>query len=592
MIDFLTRNPLALFLKRLQTSLGRIASRSLDYLSRPGVALRVGMVILVAGFISLFFDTILSYRDQVKAFQRSSGGGKLEDLPSIIPIICEGIGVFLALVGLLVSFWVRKSASLARRNGFTVIVLSIAAMAGLAVWLPADIIETQAAMSGKALAGESPSIPAYFGQLFLISMIILSVPVMAMVYIRLGLMDQYLIKSFAAPFTLSMVAFMAIWAIGDLTETASDLAMLSLGDVLKYYIVQVPFIALFVMPVAVLMSGLSALSKMSKANELIGMIGSGRSVMRIIFPLILASAYVSFIGLAFKYEWAPTAKGYREAILGKIATAVYAKRAGLDVSKVSLEGEESNEIWSKRSGWMHVNDIEHRTWFVGRIPLNLSDAMADVVVLQFDGHDQPAKLWVASRAKWIWSSEPPTWILSDVRCYTYENPHVPTIEKKDQFEIKEWSETPWKVLSSSQDPEYLGIPGLSMYLKANGDQEDRDLAAFRTYWWNVFAEPASCFILMLIAAPLGIVYSRRGGAGGVTAAIIVFALMFVMRGTFIAMGHSNRMPPFLAAWMTNMIIGSVGLLLLWLKAHNREIPSLKTMIHTVLRLGNRRAAAG
>lgn len=582
MIDFLTRNPLARALQRFSTWLRVLVTRLADRARGAGVLLRGGMGLLVVGLSALFLATVLDYRDMVEGMRQSAGPGKLEDLPSIVPIVCEGVGVFLALVGFFVSFWVRKSSDPRRNQGFIVIVLSIAAMASLAVWLPADIMDTQAALSGKALAGESPSIPAYLFKLFLISLIILSIPVVALIYFRLGLMDRYIIRSFVGPFTFTLVAFMAIWVIGDQTENGSHLAVLPVGEIFRFYLVQVPFITLFVMPVAVLMSGLSSLSKMSKSNELISMIGVGRSVPRILLPLFIVSAYIALIGLAFKYEWAPTSNGYREAVVQK-ARRIFAAAA--------LGEEVKSDVWSNRGGWMHVNGVDRRTWFVGRVPLKLSDPMADVVVMELNEQEQPVQMWIARRARWHWSADPPRWVFSDVRIYTYDADHIPTVVRKKQEEITTWSETPWKVLSSSQDPEFLGIPGLTMYLNANREEDDRKLAAFRTNWWYVLAEPAACIVLMLVSAPLGIVYSRRGGMGGVTAAIAVFALMFVMRGTFLAMGHSSRMPPFFAAWSTNIVIGTVGFTMLWLKAQNREIPKLRTLVRFWFQRGRQKNLA-
>jgi lipopolysaccharide export LptBFGC system permease protein LptF len=117
-----------------------------------------------------------------------------------------------------------------------------------------------------------------------------------------------------------------------------------------------------------------------------------------------------------------------------------------------------------------------------------------------------------------------------------------------------------------------------MYLNANRDRDARSLASFRTNWWYIFAEPLACFAMILVAAPLGIVYSRRGVMGGVTGAICLFAMMYVMRGTFLAMGHSDRMSPFVAAWLTNVLISAIGLVLLWFRAQNRELPKLKTLL--------------
>ena len=205
--------------------------------------------------------------------------------------------------------------------------------------------------------------------------------------------------------------------------------------------------------------------------------------------------------------------------------------------------------------------------------------MADVVIWQMDQQNQPKRIWKAKRAKWIWDANPPQWVLSGVQVFSdYDENRVPRLKSANKLVMKDWSETPWKVLSSSQNPEHLGIPGLTMYLNANEDAEDRHLAAFRTNWWFAFAEPAGCFVMLLVAAPLGIVYSRRGVMGGVTGAIVLFALMYIMRGTLLAMGHGGGIAPVLAAWTTNFVIGAIGVFLLWFRARNREIPKLKDLL--------------
>jgi len=51
-----------------------------------------------------------------------------------------------------------------------------------------------------------------------------------------------------------------------------------------------------------------------------------------------------------------------------------------------------------------------------------------------------------------------------------------------------------------------------------------------------------------------------------------------MSHTFVALGKLGRMPPFAAAWTTNFVIIAIGLTLLWYRARNRELPSLKTLL--------------
>ena len=96
----------------------------------------------------------------------------------------------------------------------------------------------------------------------------------------------------------------------------------------------------------------------------------------------------------------------------------------------------------------------------------------------------------------------------------------------------------------------------------------------------------SCLVMVLIAAPLGIVYSRRGVLGGVAASIIIFALIYFLSGSLVAAGQAGILPPFLAAWGTNFIFGGVGAVLLWARAKNRELPTPKNLLS---RLRARRA---
>ncbi len=361
-----------------------------------------------------------------------------------------------------------------------------------------------------------------------------------------------------------MFAFVAIWIIAGITDDGPILATMKPSQLASLYLAQIPFVILFVMPIVFLLAGLFALSNMSRANELISMIGTGRSVTRVLMPLFITGAYASLVCLALKYEWSPNSKGYKEAVLNTANQERYAKKAGQTLIK---------DIWAKR-GWMYTNKVDRRTWFVGAVPLKLSDPMADIVIWQMDSSGQPSTIWKAARGRWIWDASPPEWVFTGVTIYNYGKDHIPRIENRRAMRITGWKETPWMVLSSSQDPAYLGMPGLTMYLNANQDVDEVSTAPFRTNRFDIFAEPAVCFAMLLVAAPLGVVYSRRGAIGGVAGAIGVFALMYIMRGTLLAMGQSNRISPWIAAWGTNLIISSIGLCLLWFRARNRELPKL------------------
>jgi len=566
MIKFLTS-------KWLLDAFGRVSSGISTKSDGKGLTIKIAMACLFVGLALLFSRTYQSHLEATRTMQTavenaspaSQGSVALANLPPVLPLVGKGIGVLLAMVAFILSMLIRRreSGEESRRAKLIVAALWFAAFAGLSSWLPSDIMETHAAITGKALAGETPSIPVYIGKLVLVGLLILSAPLMAMYYYRLTLMDQYVLRCFLSPFSFCVFGFVAIWVIADLTNNGPLLTGLRLDQIAAFYISQIPFVIIFVMPIVFLLAGLFALSNMSRANEVISMIGTGRSVSRILLPLFITSAYASLVCLALKYEWAPNSVGYKKAFLSTSHQ-----------EKADKGQNQPEDIWAKRS-WLYVNEVDRRTWFVGSVPLKLSDPMADIVIWQMDNSGQPMVIWKAARGRWVWDASPPEWIFTGVTVYNYGQDHIPRLETKRAMRITGWKETPWMVLSSSQEPEVLGMSGLTMFLNANQDMDDAGTAAFRTNRQYIFAEPAGCFVMLLVAAPLGVVYSRRGAMAGVAGAIIIFALMYILRGTLLAMGHSDRISPVIAAWGTNLIISAIGLVLLWFRARNREIPKFR-----------------
>jgi lipopolysaccharide export system permease protein len=294
--------------------------------------------------------------------------------------------------------------------------------------------------------------------------------------------------------------------------------------------------------------------------------------LRILAPLLFIGGYSTLVGLALKYDWAPRSSGLKEVIMHKALTDAHALKSG--------QAPPAPGQWVKQS-WMHINTYASRTWFVGLVPLELDKPMGNVVIWKRDPDGQPEMMWQAAEASWNWQSQ--EWILKNGKVYRYGPDKIPRLEPFESLILKGWNETPWKVLSSSQNPEFLGLPGLTMFLQANREMSPKDLAAFRTNWWNILAEPAICFAMVLVAAPLGIVYSRKGVLGGVTAAVIIFALMYIMKGTTMALGQGNRIPPFLGAWICNFFVMGIGVVLLWFRSQNRDIPTFRQVMRMMFR---------
>jgi lipopolysaccharide export system permease protein len=82
-------------------------------------------------------------------------------------------------------------------------------------------------------------------------------------------------------------------------------------------------------------------------------------------------------------------------------------------------------------------------------------------------------------------------------------------------------------------------------------------------------------VVVFIAAPLGIVFSRRGVLAGVASSLFIFFAMILLRYLFLALGKGSRVDPFVAAWLPNAAFLALGFLMLYIRSTNRDLPKFR-----------------
>ena len=369
------------------------------------------------------------------------------------------------------------------------------------------------------------------------------------------ILDRYILKKFATPFLYCFLGFIGIWFIFDLSDNLPDFIQGHAGfDVLlEYYGSQIPQLVVVCLPIGLLLALLYSLSAMSRSNEIISMLGAGLSVTRILLPLIIVGLLLTAVTTFFNYAGAPHAAAAKKQMVRDI------KR-----------GEKRTEAVF---GHLFRNREELRTWFMRRINIQRG-RIGDIQILQQNADGDILQQWYAREANY--DPELKRWVLSNAR-YVEMNPNgdITKSELKDTLNIDGWNETPWRILSSVMNPEFLAVSELQDYLTYNSDFPEKRLAAYRTHLYYRWALPWFCLVVVFLAAPMGIVYSRRGILGGVAVAISLFFSLVFMSSLFIALGKGQRISPFPAAWGPVIFFFLIGLVLLWYRSTNRDFPKLK-----------------
>ena len=369
------------------------------------------------------------------------------------------------------------------------------------------------------------------------------------------LLDRYVLRIFMQAYLYCIAAFVSIWLIFDISDNISVFLdqHSSVLLVARYYLTQVPQIFVILLPVSLLLGLLFSLGRMSRTNELVSMLTAGISIPRLILPLVGVGFVTAVISGALNYSLAPRAEQARKTFFEEIRERSHAREPGI-------------------SGQIFRNRADKRTWFVQRFRPEQNEYIT-VQVLQQDDEDNIVKNYMATSAHY--RPEQQAWEFNLVKVVSYDSAGNITHEELLGTLLTEgWAETPFRLASANMRAEFLSLPELRDYLRFNADFPPNLLAPFATHFQYRLALPWTCVVVVFLAAPLAIVFSRAGILSSVAAAIaLVFSMNFLTH-LFLALGEGNRIPAWAAAWTPNILFASVGLLLLYLRSTNRDAKSL------------------
>jgi lipopolysaccharide export system permease protein len=372
----------------------------------------------------------------------------------------------------------------------------------------------------------------------------------------LRLLDRHLLLSFLLPFVYCELGFFAVWLVFDLGSNAPDFIenRVSLLNILYFYMTQTPAIVIITLPVGLLLALLYCLGKMSQSNEILAMLGAGVSLGRILTPFFAVGLAVTGISAALNYQLVPQAEAQKDQLLAEMD-------AGQNQSKQEKRAYTLAHLFRNRT--------DNRLWYVEKMPNDHVRPLEGVQVVQQDAQDHITEKFYARTAAYDPAAK--TWTMAGVRLVGFNVVGDVTAESyPDKHVVSGWSETPWRIASSTLKAEKLSVPELRQYLTFNSDFTPVQLAPFRTYLDHRWAMPWSCLVVVCISAPLGIVYTRRSVLAGVASSIFIFFLILFLTNLFLALGQGDRLDAFWAAWTPNILFALVGLVLLRVRALNRD----------------------
>lgn len=369
------------------------------------------------------------------------------------------------------------------------------------------------------------------------------------------ILDRYIFIRVLQPLLYCVLGFVAVWLVFDLSENAPSFIenKAPLSVVAEFYLFRAPEIILMSLPVGLLLASLYALTQMSRRNEIISMLCAGRSVIRLLMPLFLLGLLLTGIATVLNYAAAPHAGAVKKEILTDL-------RKSRDLNSKAVRGH------------LYRNREDRRFWHIWRLNPAI-ERLSWVQIIQEDPDGNLLRNYYAEKASYDHDTQ--TWRLENGKVVDFSpEGDMTNLRYFELLKLRNFSETPWRISSSVLDANLLSVPELREYLVNNAHFSPARLAPYRTQLAYRWALPWGSFVAILIAGPLGIVYSRRGLMGSITMAIGLFFLMVFSSSIFLALGKGHRMAPDIAAWAPVVIFGGIGILMMWMRTTNREVPNI------------------
>jgi LPS export ABC transporter permease LptF/LPS export ABC transporter permease LptG len=367
--------------------------------------------------------------------------------------------------------------------------------------------------------------------------------------LNLKILHRYVLKEMMGPFLIGLVVYSFLFLINLLFQLANLVIQqgLSAGASGMLFLLGLPGLLSYTLPVALLLGTIIAFSRLSGDSEIIALRAGGVSSTRLLAsPLLFASA-MTLLLLAMNLWLIPASRSA------------------------------SDEIQSEASQGLNIVRLLRPGVFFDRIPgVLLYAGRADVKAGRYEhilvfqsGSPSQDLLTLADYGRAIRSADGQSlqFLLSDGETVQFDRKRPGTVQTSTFREQALTVETQGGQLSPPQK-------GIMEYSTAellgtlNLPPQESDPALIRRQRYALLYElhrrlSASLLPLffVLIGVPLGMVNTRGGKGAGFSLSLIVLLGYWILTSALGDLAQAGRLPPSLAAWLPDLLLVLVGLLL-------------------------------
>ncbi|MGE5584688.1 MAG: LptF/LptG family permease [Bacillota bacterium] len=354
-----------------------------------------------------------------------------------------------------------------------------------------------------------------------------------------GLLERYIYKELLGPLLFSVAAFTLIMVAGDLLFQLARMLVdgqVSAGTALAVFVLGLPRVMVLVLPMSTLLGTLLCYSRLSAGSEVVAMRAAGVSLQRVMAPAVALAVVVSVVTVALNETVVPAANRRSERIMWEIG-----QRANPFVQR--------NAVIKEFEGGALARLIYAGSYDAGE------KAFKDVTVQEFEG-GRLARITQAARARW----EETRWWFEDGVVYTVlGGDRVASVRfARQEARI---AHRPSQVARGSLTPMEMSARELADYVRDLAGQ-GADVTSLLVELYLKIAIPFASLVFGLVGAPLGIRAHRASTSLGFGMSILIIFVYYVIMSLSCAVADRGSMPPVLGAWLSNILFGTCGVVMI------------------------------
>ncbi len=372
-------------------------------------------------------------------------------------------------------------------------------------------------------------------------------------------LDRYVTRELGPPLLLGFAGFTLVLLLQALfmiaRQTIEKRVPFSL--LLGFVVAELPRLFAFTIPMAILLAVLVGIGRMASQGEITALRAAGVGPSRILRPVLAVASLLVLLSLANAHYLVPMGQMKRRALVQEIVRA-------RDLSRETEPG-------------VFYRGLPGAVLYVRSVSQSTEGPVFEGVLLQRQTNES-SDLIVARRGRPIFDRESGriSFLLDDGEWHM-SRPDRPTTYSRVRFERHTLTFPPdpaFRAFTRSrfEDPGTLAGPQLYEQVReldaraAAATETGARIAAerkgrlTRIEWQRRWAIPLACLALAFAAFPLAMRHRRGGMFAGLSQTMIVIFFYYLVLSTGQGFAEQGTWPPWLAAWIPDIVAVGFGLL--------------------------------